>query len=200
MKITNAEYIISAVSPKQYPDADEPEIALVGRSNVGKSSLINKFLKRRNLARTSGQPGKTRALNFYHINDAWYFVDLPGYGYAKISKEIRNTWGKFINEYLTKRPQLVGIVMTVDIRHVPSEDDVTMFGWLEQCGVPFIIIATKADKIPRGHWPRNKKAIAQKLKPSSVDLPVIVASALDGMGIDEFTVWVEERLRSYDSE
>ncbi|MDX9873049.1 MAG: ribosome biogenesis GTP-binding protein YihA/YsxC, partial [Clostridia bacterium] len=94
MKITSAEYCISAVSPAQYPDANEPEIALLGRSNVGKSSLINKFLNRKNLARTSSQPGKTRALNFYHINASWYFVDLPGYGYAKVSKGERAAWGK----------------------------------------------------------------------------------------------------------
>lgn len=200
MKINSAEYTISAVSPAQYPDANEPEIALVGRSNVGKSSLINKFLNRKNLARTSGQPGKTRALNFYHINNEWYFVDLPGYGYAKVSKEARASWGKFINKYLTNRPQLVGIVMAVDIRHEPSEDDVTMFGWLENCGVPFIIMATKGDKIPRGQWPRYQKAVAQKLKPAAVDLPVVVSSAINGTGMDEFTAWVEERLRTYKSE
>jgi len=200
MKIIKAEYTISAVSPAQYPDADEPEIALVGRSNVGKSSIINKFLNRKDLARTSSQPGKTRALNFYHINDTWYFVDLPGYGYAKVSKEIRSTWGKFINRYLTNRPQLVGIVMLVDIRHVPSEDDVAMFEWLEQSGIPFIIVATKADKISRGNWPRNIKAIAQRLKPAAVDLPVVAASVVNGTGMDEFTAWIEELLHSYESE
>lgn len=200
MKITKAEYIISAVSPAQYPDSDEPEIALVGRSNVGKSSLINKFLNRKDLARTSSQPGKTRAINFYHINDAWYFVDLPGYGYAKVSKEIRATWGKFINKYLNTRPQLAGIVMLVDIRHLPSENDVAMFEWLEQCGIPFIIVATKADKIPRGNWLKNIKAIAQKLKPAAVDLPVVAASVVKGTGMDEFTAWIEERLSSYESE
>lgn len=200
MKITKAEYTISAVGPAQYPAENEPEIALVGRSNVGKSSLINKFLNRKDLARTSSQPGKTRALNFYHINDAWYFVDLPGYGYAKVSKEIRSVWSKFIDRYLNNRPQLAGIVMLVDIRHIPSENDKAMFEWLEQCGIPFIIVAAKADKISRGNWLKHRKAIAQKLKPSAVDLPIVAASVLTGAGMEEFTAWVEERLRCYESE
>lgn len=197
MKITAAEYSISAVSPAQYPLANEPEIALLGRSNVGKSSLINRFLQRKNLARTSSQPGKTRTLNFYHINKSWYFVDLPGYGYARVSKAERAAWGKFINKYLYSRPQLAGLVLCVDIRHPPSADDADMFGWLEQCGVPFIIIATKADKIPRGQWHINKKNIAQGLKPAAYDLPVVVASAETGQGLEEFNAWVEERLAHF---
>lgn len=195
MKIISAEYLISAVSPKQYPLEQRPEIALAGRSNVGKSSLINRFLNRKNLARTSSQPGKTRALNFYLINDSWYFVDLPGYGYARVSKEMRSEWARFINDYLEKRQQLAGIIQIIDIRHAPTKDDAAMFSWLEQSGLPFMIVATKADKIPRSQWPKQQKTIAQGLKASSVDLPVVVFSAQTGVGLEEISAWVEERLR-----
>lgn len=197
MKICKAEYYISAVSAAQYPDCFQPEIALVGRSNVGKSSLINRFLNRKNLARTSSQPGKTQALNFYHINDAWWFVDLPGYGYAKVSKVLQSNWGRFINEYLVKRRQLVGVIMLVDIRHSPTRDDVTMFEWLEQYGIPFVIVATKADKISPGQWQINKKRIAQRLKPAVVDIPVLAFSAKTGWGLEELTAWLEARLESF---
>jgi len=200
MKIFSAEFTISAVSAAQYPASQQPEIALVGRSNVGKSSLINKFLNRRNLARTSSQPGKTQTLNFYHINDAWYFVDLPGYGYAKAPKHLQSGWARFINDYLLKRPQLVGVIMIVDMRHPPSKDDVSMFEWLEQSNLPFIIVATKSDKIPRGQWPKHKKIIAQGLKTSSVDLPAVIFSAQTGVGLEEVAAWVEERIRSFGPE
>ena len=195
MIIKSAEFAISAVSPAQYPSSGQPEIALVGRSNVGKSSLINRFLNRKNLARTSSQPGKTQTLNFYRINEAWYFVDLPGYGYAKAPKSLQSGWAKFINDYLHKRFELSGIIMIVDIRHAPSKDDVSMFEWLEQSGLPFLLVATKADKIARGQWDKHKRMIAQGLKNSPVDLPVVIFSAVSGIGSAEVEAWVEERLR-----
>jgi len=198
MKITGAEFTISAVSPAQYPIGYEPEIALVGRSNVGKSSLINKLLNRKKLARTSSQPGKTRTLNFYHINDTFYFVDLPGYGYAKTSLEERRSWGTFINRYLNGRRQLVGIIMLVDIRHPPSADDKTMFEWLDDCGIPYVITATKADKISRGHWQKNTQAIVKQLKPETQELPLIVFSAENGAGAEEIWAWIGERLQTYE--
>ncbi|MCR4441058.1 MAG: ribosome biogenesis GTP-binding protein YihA/YsxC [Peptococcaceae bacterium] len=194
MKITKAEFAACAVNPSQYPAGGQPEIALVGRSNVGKSSLINKFLNRKNLARTSSQPGKTQTINFYRINDSWYFVDLPGYGYARVSKELKLSWARFINDYLEKRPQLAGIIMIVDIRHPPSGDDVRMFVWLEHSGLPFIIVATKADKVPRGRWAAHRQAVARGLKPDGVELPVVIFSAQTGYGMEELAAWVEQRV------
>lgn len=197
MIIKSAEFTVSAVSSAQYPPPGQPEIALVGRSNVGKSSFINRFLNRKNLARTSSQPGKTQTINFYHINEAWYFVDLPGYGYAKASKSLQSGWARFINDYLHKRSELSGIIMIVDMRHPPSPDDVSMFKWLEQSGLPFLLVATKSDKITRGQWDKHKKIIAQGLKNSPVDLPVVVFSAQSGAGLEEVEAWVEERLSGY---
>ena len=131
MIIKNAEFVISAVGPKQYPADHLPEIALAGRSNVGKSSLINKFVNRRSLARTSSKPGKTQTLNFYRINnDAFYFVDLPGYGFAQVSQAEKDKWAKFIDAYLTKRENLCGVIQLVDLRHPPTKDDVNMYEWL----------------------------------------------------------------------
>ncbi|QGH35204.1 YihA family ribosome biogenesis GTP-binding protein [Gracilibacillus salitolerans] len=153
MKVNKAEIVISAVSEKQYPTDRWPEIALAGRSNVGKSSFINKLINRKNLARTSSKPGKTQTLNFYNINDAFYFVDVPGYGYAKVSKKEREKWGKMMEEYFSLRDMLRLTVMIVDIRHKPSEDDVMMYDFLKYYEIPVLVIATKLDKIPK-----NKKA------------------------------------------
>ncbi|SFM06112.1 GTP-binding protein [Gracilibacillus orientalis] len=153
MKVNKAEIVISAVSEKQYPTDRWPEIALSGRSNVGKSSFINKLINRKNLARTSSKPGKTQTLNFYTINDAFYFVDVPGYGYAKVSKKEREKWGKMMEEYFSLRDTLRLTVMIVDIRHKPSEDDVMMYNFLKFYEIPVLVVATKLDKIPK-----NKKA------------------------------------------
>jgi GTP-binding protein len=153
MKVNKAEIVISAVSEKQYPKDRWPEIALAGRSNVGKSSFINKLINRKNLARTSSKPGKTQTLNFYNINDAFYFVDVPGYGYAKVSKKEREKWGKMMEEYFSLRDTLRLTVLIVDIRHKPTEDDVMMYDFLKYYEIPVLVIATKLDKIPK-----NKKA------------------------------------------
>lgn len=153
MKVNQAEFVISAVGPSQYPEDALPEIALAGRSNVGKSSLINCLISRKNLARTSSQPGKTQTLNYYKINQDLYFVDLPGYGYAKVSKTKREQWGKFIESYLMNRETLRLVMQLVDLRHPPSKDDQAMYEWLRHNDVPVLVVATKADKIPKANGP-----------------------------------------------
>ena len=159
MNVHNAEIVISAVSPKQYPESQLPEIALAGRSNVGKSSFINTLINRKNLARTSGKPGKTQTLNFYLIEDALHFVDVPGYGYAKVSKTERAKWGKMIETYITQREQLRAVVSLIDLRHPPTQDDIQMYEFLKYYDLPVIIVATKADKIPRGKWNKHESVI-----------------------------------------
>ncbi|MGQ7367064.1 ribosome biogenesis GTP-binding protein YihA/YsxC [Streptococcus suis] len=172
----NAEILLSAVSKAQYPDDDIPEIALAGRSNVGKSSFINTLLGRKNLARTSGKPGKTQQLNFYNIDDKIRFVDVPGYGYAKVSKTERAKWGKMIEEYLTSRDNLRVVVSLVDMRHEPSADDVQMYEFLKYYEIPVIIVATKADKIPRGKWNKHESIIKKKLDFDKNDQFVVFSS------------------------
>ena len=172
----NAEIVLSAVSKAQYPQDDMPEIALAGRSNVGKSSFINTLLGRKNLARTSSKPGKTQQLNFYNIDDKLRFVDVPGYGYAKVSKTERAKWGKMIEEYLTSRDNLRAVVSLVDLRHDPSADDVQMYEFLKYYEIPVIVVATKADKIPRGKWNKHESAIKKKLQFESNDRFIIFSS------------------------
>ncbi len=147
MIIKNAQFKISAVSPKQYPDDNLPEIVLVGKSNVGKSSFINTMINRKKLARTSSEPGKTRQINFYDINQSFYFVDLPGYGYSKMSKVEQARVGNFIEEYLSTSKNIALIIFLIDIRHLPSENDRLMYDYVVRSGRPFIILANKADKI-----------------------------------------------------
>ena len=172
----NAEIVLSAVSKAQYPQDDMPEIALAGRSNVGKSSFINTLLGRKNLARTSSKPGKTQQLNFYNIDDKLRFVDVPGYGYAKVSKTERAKWGKMIEEYLTSRVNLRAVVSLVDLRHDPSADDVQMYDFLKYYEIPVIVVATKADKIPRGKWNKHESAIKKKLQFEANDRFIIFSS------------------------
>lgn len=147
MKINEAEIVISAVSKKQYPDGHLPEIAMAGRSNVGKSSFINRMIGRKNLVRTSSKPGKTRTLNFYLMNQAFYFVDVPGYGYAKVSKTERDKWGTMLAEYFQTRENLEAVVLIIDIRHKPTKEDMQMVEFVVELEIPLIIIATKYDKI-----------------------------------------------------
>ena len=149
MDLNKARYELTAVKPDQYPVGSLPELALLGRSNVGKSTIINTLLNRRNLARVSSEPGKTRGINFYNIDDVMYFVDLPGYGYARVSKEQKGNWRGFIETYLNSRPQLQMVIMLVDIRHAPSEDDKVMYKWILGHGLYHMVVATKLDKISR---------------------------------------------------
>src|SRR5690625_795074 len=149
MKVTKAEIEISAVSKAQYPVSHIPEIALAGRSNVGKSSFINRMIGRKNLVRTSSKPGKTRTLNFYKINDSFYFVDVPGYGYAQVSKKEREKWGRMMEEYFQTRETLKAVVLVCDIRHEPTDADMQMYDFLKYFEIPVIIIATKLDKLKK---------------------------------------------------
>ncbi|TDL82118.1 ribosome biogenesis GTP-binding protein YihA/YsxC [Peribacillus frigoritolerans] len=181
MKVTSSEIVISAVKPEQYPDLELPEIALAGRSNVGKSSFINKLLNRKNLARTSSKPGKTQTLNFYIINEVLHFVDVPGYGYAKVSKSERDAWGKMIETYFTNRRQLCAAVLLVDLRHAPSKDDVMMYEFLKHYDIPTIVVATKADKIPKGKWQKHMKVVRETLNKDPDD-PLICFSSETGQG------------------
>lgn len=147
MIVKNPKFEVSAVSPKQYPQNGLPEIVLVGKSNVGKSSFVNTMINRKKLARTSSEPGKTRQINFYNIDDTFYFVDLPGYGYSKMSKKEQAQVGNFIDEYLSRRKEIALIIFLIDIRHNPTANDLLMYNYVISSKLPFIILANKADKI-----------------------------------------------------
>lgn len=188
MKVSHAEMVISAVKPEQYPDDGLPEFALAGRSNVGKSSFINKMINRKSLARTSSKPGKTQTLNFYKIENQLFFVDVPGYGYAKVSKKEREAWGKMIEKYLTGRSVLQAVILIVDLRHPPTADDQMMYDFLKHYNIPAIVVATKADKIPRGKWDKHKKVVRETLEMEKGD-PIILFSAETGVGVEES--WTE---------
>lgn len=191
MKIVSSDFIISAVKKEQYPVNGLPEIAFAGRSNVGKSSLINTLINRKNLARTSGRPGKTQTLNFYLINEQFHLVDLPGYGFAKVTKEIKQQWSEFIEEYLTSRPNLAGIIQLVDLRHPPSEEDMIMFEWVKHLGIPSLLVATKADKISKGQHLKHKKIIREKLLINNEDITLFSAETRQGR--EEILAWISER-------
>ncbi|MEH7094732.1 ribosome biogenesis GTP-binding protein YihA/YsxC [Neobacillus vireti] len=184
MKVVSSEIVISAVKPEQYPETDLPEFALAGRSNVGKSSFINKMLNRKGLARISSKPGKTQTLNFYLINEILHFVDVPGYGYAKVSKSERAAWGRMIETYFTTREQLRAAVLIVDLRHPPTTDDVMMYDFLKHYGIPCVIIATKADKIPKGKWQKHLKVTRETLELDKND-QIVVFSSETGEGKDQ---------------
>ncbi|MBB3867634.1 YihA family ribosome biogenesis GTP-binding protein [Geobacillus sp. NFOSA3] len=184
MNVTKAEIAVSAVKPEQYPDGALPEFALAGRSNVGKSSFINKMINRKNLARTSSKPGKTQTLNFYLINESLYFVDVPGYGFARVSKKEREAWGKMMETYFTTREQLRAVVLIVDLRHPPTKDDVMMYEFLKHYQIPTIIIATKADKVPKGKWQKHLKVVRETLNIMEDD-KLILFSAETGQGKEE---------------
>lgn len=179
---------MSATKRNQYPAEGLPEIALVGRSNVGKSSCVNALLNRRNFARTSQTPGKTRTINFYLINDEFYFVDLPGYGYAKVAKSEKDKWGNIMETYLENRDELCAIFLLVDIRHEPTNDDVMMYEWIKHFGYECVVIATKADKIARGKYQKHISIIRKKLQLEK-DEKVIPLSATKKTGVED--VWAE---------
>jgi GTP-binding protein len=165
MKVTSATFVKSATSPEHYPRDSRPEIAFMGRSNVGKSSLINSLLGVRGLARTSSTPGRTQLINFFLINEAFYFVDLPGYGYARVPRDVKKHWGPMVEKYLATRPGLVLSILITDSRHEPTELDLLMKEWLEARGKPLIIVATKADKLS-----------SNQLRASSVRASAVIGS------------------------
>jgi GTP-binding protein len=193
MKVNQADFIISAVGPDQYPADALPEIALAGRSNVGKSSLINRMIQRKNLARTSSKPGKTQQLNYYKINSDLFFVDLPGYGYAQVSRSKREIWGKFIEQYLLHREYLKLVLLIIDLRHPPSKDDQAMFSWLKHNDVPLCVVATKADKITKGQWQKHLKIVKETLQMGKDDRVILFSSEL-GVGKDELWSIIEEEI------
>lgn len=189
MKIGSAEFILGAASLRQLPHDGRPEIALAGRSNVGKSSLLNRLTGRRKLARISNTPGKTRELNLYVINEALSIVDLPGYGFARVPESVKARWGRLVESYLHEREELTGIVHLVDVRHRPSADDVMMHDWIKHYGVPSLIVATKADKIPRGKRAAALRIIHETLEPGP-ETPIVLFSAETGEGSREIWSWV----------
>lgn len=176
MIVKNPKFQISAVSPKQYPKDGLPQIALVGKSNVGKSSFINTMVNRKKLARTSSEPGKTRQLNFYNIDETFYFVDLPGYGYSKMSKVEQVKVGKFIEEYLYRQENIELVIFLIDIRHSPSENDKLMYRYIVDSHLPCVILANKADKIAVTKVQAQVEALQAELNPLK-DLPILPFSA-----------------------
>jgi GTP-binding protein len=195
MKVTQAEFIISAVGPKQYPTDALPEIALAGRSNVGKSSFINKMLNRKSIARTSSKPGKTQTLNFFKVNESFYFVDVPGYGFARVSKTEKEKWGKMIEEYFTSREELKTAIQLIDVRHPPTKDDQAMYSFLKHYGIPVIIIATKVDKISKGQWQKHEKIVRETLQMTKEDALVLFSSET-GQGKDEAWKVIFEKINN----
>ena len=185
MKITSAEFALSAATLRQLPKDSRKEIAFLGRSNVGKSSFLNRLCSRKSLARSSSEPGKTRELNYYLIDKRYYFVDLPGYGYAKVPEQIRTSWGKMIEQYLKSRDQLSLVVQLVDSRHEPTELDLMMVGWLDYYEIPFVVALTKADKLPRSKMPSYIDRVKTVFAPFSHCLDVVPCSSITGIGKNE---------------
>ena len=183
----------SFVRPEQFPEDGLPEFALAGRSNVGKSSFINRMIGRKALARISSKPGKTQQLNFYKIEDQLFFVDIPGYGYAKVSKTERAAWGKMIEKYFMSREPLKAVVLIIDIRHNPTADDCMMYDFLKHYNIPVIVVATKADKIPKGKWDKHKKIVRETLQMDKQD-PLIVFSSEKGIGFEQAWAEIEGRM------
>lgn len=186
LPIQKADIIISAVQEEQYPNLNLPEIAIAGRSNVGKSSLINTLLNRKKLARTSSKPGRTATINFYNIEDEFLFVDVPGYGYAKVSKKEREKWGNMMEHYFTTREPLSKAILIVDLRHKPTELDIQMYEYLKYLQIPVLIAATKADKIKPGVRNRHLNQVFDTLDVFEGD-PVVPFSAVTGEGKDD--IW-----------
>ena len=183
MKITSAEFVISVARPEQLPKGDFLEIAFAGRSNAGKSSLINKLVNRNNLARESASPGKTRQLNFYNINDEIFYVDLPGYGYASVSAKENRMFNHITDFYLNKREQLYLVILLLDIRHEPSKNDKMMIEWLKSSGLNYIVAVNKTDKLSKAQVAKNIEMIRKTGKIPD-DIQIVPISCLNGSGID----------------
>jgi len=188
MRVLSAEFVLSATAPAHYPPAALSEIAFAGRSNVGKSSLINTLVNRKGLARTSHTPGRTQEINFFTVNNRFAFIDLPGYGYAKVPEAIRRQWRPMIETYLRERRTLRLVVLILDIRRDPSEEDRQLIGWLEHYGLPFVIILTKTDKVSRNQLVQRQQRIGEDLHLSSAT-PLVSFSAKTGAGKDR--LWRE---------
>lgn len=192
MQVNDVEIIISAVRAEQYPDTDLPEIAFVGRSNVGKSSLINTLLKRNKVARTSSVPGKTQTINFYRLNQDMHFVDVPGFGYAKVSKADRAKFATMIEQYLQTRKQLAGVVQLVDSRHEPTELDQSMYEYLKYYEVPVLVVGTKIDKVKKNQWNKSESQMRKGLHLNAAT-PWLPFSSQTKIGYDEVWAWIEQQ-------
>lgn len=195
MIVKNPKFEVSAVNPNQYPKSGLPEIVLVGKSNVGKSSFVNTMINRKKLARTSSEPGKTRQLNFYNIDNLFYFVDLPGYGYSKMSKQEQIKVGEFIEEYLAKRNEIVLIIFLVDIRHDPTANDFLMYNYVIKSGLPCMILTNKADKIAKTKVDDYAKNIQKQLNPIG-DITTLPFSSERKVYSDEVWKIIEEYINS----
>lgn len=196
MQINKSELEAVAVKPMQYPEPSVPEIAFAGRSNVGKSSLLNLLTRRKNLARVSGSPGKTRTINFYRINDEFRIVDLPGYGYARVSKSESEKWGAMMESYLENREGLLKVIQLVDIRHKPFAQDVQMYDYLKYFDLDGIVVATKADKVSSNQRSKNILEIRKTLGMSKAD-KIIPVSALKKSGHEVLLDEIEKLLENY---
>jgi len=183
--IKSAEFVTSAVKPSQYPPAVLPEIAFAGRSNVGKSSLINTLVNRKRLVKTSSTPGRTQLINFFNINDEFSFVDIPGYGYAKVPASVKKNWGPMIETYITTRKTLKGVVLIMDIRRIPKQEEMNMLDWLNHYDIPSLPVLTKSDKLSKTRQQKQLKEIANTLSADKDNL--ILFSAKSRQGKDE--VW-----------
>jgi GTP-binding protein len=194
MKINSAEFVLGAVNLRQLPKDGLCEVAFLGRSNVGKSSIINKLCNRKSLARPSSEPGKTREMNYYLINKEFYFVDLPGYGYARLPEQIRSSWGKLIEQYLKSRDQLSLVLQLVDARHEPTELDMMMIGWLDYYEIPFLVALTKADKLPVSKMPRFVETAKETFTRFANCKDVLPFSSITGLGKADVVKVIGEHL------
>lgn len=192
MNIKSAEFVTSAVKPSQYPPPGMPEIAFAGRSNVGKSSLMNTLLGSKNLVKTSSTPGRTQTINFFLINDHFSFVDLPGYGYAKVPKAVRESWGPMVEKYLKTREGLCAVVVILDVRRLPNQGDHDLLAWLAHYKIPAILVLTKADKLKKNKQNQQRNAIARELSTDSSLFTLF--SATTGLGKRELLATIEALL------
>lgn len=182
MKILSAEFVVSAPGPQQFPKDGKPQIAIAGRSNVGKSSILNALLHRKKLVKTSTTPGKTQLINFFIINDSFYFVDLPGYGYARVPQAVTDAWAPMIEGYLKNSPRLAAVVVLLDSRRTPDERDVRLIEWLRQYDLPAIYVLTKSDKLNRQETEQARRAVGAELDLAE---PLILTSSKSGLGMKE---------------
>lgn len=198
MIIKTVDFVKSAVKPPQYPEYDFPEIAFAGRSNVGKSSLINTLIQRRDMVKTSSKPGCTQLINFFMINEDLSFVDLPGYGYAKVSKKIRAQWQPMVNQYLSERNNLFGLVLLIDIRRDPEKEEFDLIGWLESHEMPHLVILTKSDKLSKTKQQKRLLSICSQL--GREQNSVILFSSKTKKGRDTILGEIESLISGYDDE
>jgi GTP-binding protein len=190
MRVLSAEFVLSAKEPAHYPPAVLPEVAFAGRSNVGKSSLINALLNRKKLARTSNTPGRTQEINFFRVNDRFAFIDLPGYGYAKVPESIRKWWGPMVETYLRERDTLRLVVLILDVRRDPSEEDLQLIDWMRCYQIPFLIVLTKTDKVSNNEFSDRRRRIVERIG-LPAETPFVAFSAKTGTGKE--SLWREIR-------